>query len=81
MKLSELKYKQKAVIISLDYSASISQRLIEIGFSTGTEVEVILKGMNKNISAYRVKDTTIALRNNTADNINVLLKSGGIDEQ
>jgi len=81
MKLSKIKTGQKAVITSVDASDISSQRLIEIGFSVDSEVEVLIKGMNPNLTAYRVKNTIIALRDKTADKINVLLKSGGIDDR
>lgn len=77
MKLSEIKTGQTALITSVDMSCSFAQRLIEIGFSEGTEVSALIKGMNSHLTAYKVKNTVIALRDKMADKINVLLISGG----
>ncbi len=77
MKLSEMKTGQRAIIEKIDSTYLYAQRLIEIGFSEGTEVSVEIKGMSHYLTAYKVKNTTIALRDKTAEKINILLKSGG----
>lgn len=81
MKLSKIKLGQVAVITSVDLNSVSAQRLIEIGFSKGTEVSAVIKGISRRLTAYKVKNTVIALRNETADNINVLIKQGGTNEQ
>lgn len=77
MKLNDLRIGQKGFIESLDFSKSFAQRLIEMGFSLGTEVQVVLVGINKKLKAYKVKNTVVALRDETAQIINVNLNSGG----
>lgn len=76
MKLSRLNIGEKARIISVENKSCIAQRLVEMGFSKGTEVEVAIEGLSKNLKAYRIKNTVIAIRNEVADSINVILKSG-----
>lgn len=76
MKLSRLNIGEKARIISVENKSWIAQRLVEMGFSKGTEVEVAIEGLSKNLKAYRIKNTVIAIRNEVADSINVILKSG-----
>lgn len=80
MKLSEIDLNVKARIISIDNNCKYAQRLIEIGFSDGTMVQSVLKGINGRLTAYCVKNTVIALRDETASMINVLLISDGSDE-
>ena len=77
MKLFELKVNQKAVVVSVDTACISAKRLIEIGFSSETEVEKVINGISKNLNAYKVKNTVVALRNDITDKINVLLISGG----
>lgn len=81
MKLSKINLGQTAVITSVNPHSPSAQRLIEIGFSKGAEVSAIIKGMSPCLTAYKVKNTVIALRDETADNINVLIKQGGYDER
>ena len=73
MKLCELRINQKAIINFVDTSDLSALRLIEIGFSKGSEVEKVISGISKSLNAYKVKNTVVALRNNTADNIKVSL--------
>lgn len=80
MKLSEIDLNVKARIIAVDKNCKYAQRLIEIGFSNGTVVQGVLKGINGKLTAYSVKNTVIALRDETAGMINVLLISDGSDE-
>lgn len=81
MKLSKLKSGEFAIITSVNPNCISAQRLVEIGFSAGTEVSAIIKGMSPHLTAYKVKNTVIALRDKTADNINVSLKEGGSNER
>lgn len=76
MKLSKLTLGETAYIESIDPSASFTQRLIEMGFSKGSEVEVAIKGVSKHLKAYKIKNTIVALRDETADKINVIFDMG-----
>lgn len=74
MKLSEIKLDESALITSIEPTFNYARRLIELGFSVGTEVTPVIKGMSGHLTAYKVKNTVIALREETADMVNVLLK-------
>jgi len=73
MKLTELPLSKTGVIESVDKYFSSAQRLIEMGFSKGTNVSVELVGISPNLRAYRIKNTIIAIRNETAEHINIKL--------
>ncbi|MDO4420314.1 MAG: FeoA family protein [Ruminococcus sp.] len=77
MKLSKMKTGQNAIIKNIDSKYLYARRLIEIGFSEGTEVSVAIKGMSPCLTAYNVKNTIIALRDKTAEKVNIILISGG----
>jgi len=62
MTLDLMKIGDKKKIVSIDNDLSIKKRLLEIGLSNGTDIECILINPFKNLIAYRVKDTTIAIR-------------------
>ncbi|MBQ8573126.1 MAG: ferrous iron transport protein A [Ruminococcus sp.] len=74
MKLSDIKIGQKVKISGIDMSFDLAQRLVELGFSVNTEVKALIKGMGKSLTAYKVKNTVVALRNETADRIYVVLQ-------
>ena len=76
MRLSNLTLGETAYIESVDSSAFFAQRLIEMGFSKGSRVEVAIKGVSKHLKAYKIKNTIVALRDDTADMINVTFNIG-----
>ena len=53
---------EKKKIVHIDNNLSIKKRLLEIGLSNGEIVECILVNPFKNLSAYLVKDTLVAIR-------------------
>ena len=69
MKLNELSKGQSALIQSVATDADNTQRLIEMGFSKGSKVVAVIKGLTKGLTAYQTKNTLIALRDDTAVNI------------
>lgn len=71
MTLDLMKIGDKKKIIHIDNDLSIKKRLLEIGLSNGIEIECILINPFKNLSAYRVKDTTIAIRKSDGKKIEV----------
>jgi len=71
MKLYELNINQKAIIDYIDTSDFSAKRLIEIGFSKGSEVKKVISSISKSLNAYKVKNTVVVLRNSTAENIKV----------
>lgn len=69
MKLNELSKGQSALIQSVVTDSDSTQRLIELGFSKGSKVVAVIKGLTKGLTAYQTKNTLIALRDDTAENI------------
>lgn len=80
MRLSEIGIGQYAQVIGINGNDKTALRLIEMGFSSGTVIEVLYSAMGKNLTAYKVKNTVLALRTETADKIIVKLKSGDKNE-
>ncbi|MBQ7384935.1 MAG: ferrous iron transport protein A [Ruminococcus sp.] len=66
---------EKAFVNTVDPSCAFAQRLIEMGFSNGTEVEVVIRGISKHLKAYKIKNTVVAIRDELAEKINVILIS------
>ena len=72
MKLNELMKGQSAFIQSVATDSDNAQRLIELGFSKGSKVVAVIKGLTKGLTAYNTKNTLIALRDDTASNIIII---------
>jgi ferrous iron transport protein A len=70
-KASELQYGEKAKIDSIDFSHPSSQRIIEIGFTPGQEIELINKSFFNDPLAFSVRGSLVAIRKNEADCISV----------
>lgn len=62
MTIDLMKIGDKKKIIYIDNDLSIKKRLLEIGMSYGTVIECILINPFRNLIAYRVKDTIVAIR-------------------
>lgn len=67
--LDKLKIGQNGKIISIKNNDDISRRLFDMGFTVGTSVSKKLKNYGGNLSAYLVRGTLIAIRNNDSKNI------------
>lgn len=76
MTLNQMKIGDKKKILSIDNDLPIKKRLLEIGFNNNEIIECILINSFKNLIAYRIKDTTIAIRSIDGEKIKV----GEIDE-
>ena len=70
-KASELQYGEKATIDNIDFSHPSSQRIIEIGFTPGQEIELINKSFFNDPLAFSVRGSLVAIRKNEADCISV----------
>ena len=71
MTIDLMKIGDKKKVIHIDNDLSIKKRLLEIGLSKDTIIECILINPFKNLIAYRVKDTTIAIRKSDGKKIKV----------
>ncbi len=67
-----LPQKSKAEITRIIAKGELAKRIRDIGLNPGTELEVIGKAPLKDPVAVRVRNFTLALRNNEADHIFVL---------
>lgn len=70
-KASELQYGEKGKIDNIDFSHPSSQRIIEIGFTPGQEIELINKSFFNDPLAFSVRGSLVAIRKNEADCISV----------
>lgn len=70
--LLNMKLNQQAVIISVNHpDEGMERRLFDLGFYPGTTVEKILVSPHQDPVAYRVRGTTVALRNSDAQYIQI----------
>ena len=68
---SDLKYGEKVTISEIDFSHPSSQRIIEIGFTPGQEIELVNKSFFNDPLAFSIRGSLIAIRRNEADCIKV----------
>ncbi|HDS07684.1 MAG TPA: metal-dependent transcriptional regulator [Bacteroides sp.] len=72
--LEDLKINEKGIVDEVNASGLLRSRLLDLGFTGGTEIEKTMIAPSGDPASYRVRDTTIALRNDEARKI--LLKNG-----
>jgi ferrous iron transport protein A len=73
MKLSELTKNQKAIIVKIDCDMELKQRFYSFGITKNSEIVVNNTSLAKNTIEIVVEDTSIALRMNEANTIEVEL--------
>ena len=73
MTLNQLKIGQKGMIIAVSKESLLKQRLGDMGIAPQTAIECELESPWKNPKAYRVKEALIAIRNEDARSIEVIL--------
>lgn len=71
--LSSLNIGDKVKLEKIDDNLELKERLIDMGFTKNSEIECVLKACFNGPIAYRIKNTTIALRKKDAKKI--LVKS------
>ncbi len=69
---ADLKFGEKVTINEIDISNPSHQRILEIGFTPGQEIEMINKSVFFYFIALSIRGTLIAMRKNEADCIIVL---------
>lgn len=72
MRLSELKTKEKGIIVKVLGHGGFRRRIIEMGFIKGKEVEVILNAPLRDPIKYKIMGYEISLRRQEADMIEVI---------
>lgn len=73
MNLSNIKLGEVAEIISVEANEFMKKRLIDLGMTPGTKIKPILESFKKEIVAYEIRKTKIALRKEDALKIKVRL--------
>lgn len=68
---SQLQYGEKVIINEIDFSHPSSQRIIEMGFTPGQEIELMNKSFFNDPIAFSVRGSIIAIRKSEADCIKV----------
>lgn len=71
--MSDLKPEQIGLIKKMDVKGSMRRRLQDLGLIEGSNVECVLTSPGGNPSAYKIKDTVIAIRNEDCGNIDVVI--------
>lgn len=69
MKLTELKIGEKGKIKNLDLDPEMTRRLLDLGFTKGTEIESVQSSPSGDPVAYRVRGTIFAVRKKDAQKI------------
>ncbi len=64
---ADLKYGEKVKISSIDISNPSHQRILEIGFTPGQEIEIMSKTVFDDPIAFSVRGALIAMRKKEAD--------------
>ena len=71
LKLSELPLHTSATVIALEQYNALSPRLSQLGVTEGVSITPLFKSLFGDPTAYRVKDSVIALRNKDCDGVTV----------
>lgn len=73
MNLLNLNEQEEAIVEDITHpDADMKRRLLDLGFYKGTPIKKVLTSPKGDPMAYRVRGTTIALRNNDAQYIEVI---------
>ena len=72
-RLNTVNLKQKVFVHSLNCNGSIRRRLLDLGICPKTLITPLFKSITGDSTAYFVRGSTIALRNEDANNILVVL--------
>jgi len=64
---ADLKFGEKVTINEIDISNPSHQRILEIGFTPGQEIEMINKSVFDDPIAFSIRGTLIAMRKKEAD--------------
>ncbi|SHE48725.1 FeoA family protein [Clostridium fallax] len=67
--LDNFDLNSKVIITDLSASSLLKDRLLSLGFTENTIVEIIRKGPSNNLTVYLIRGTMIALRKEEASTI------------
>ena len=71
--LSELPLNSLGYISKINCNENIKRRLLDIGLTSGTSVECVLESPGKDICAYLIRGSVIAIRKVDAKEVEVSL--------
>ncbi|MEF9961652.1 MAG: FeoA domain-containing protein [Erysipelotrichaceae bacterium] len=71
MKLNEIARNKMVSVVQINNSGSIRRRLFDLGIIKDTEIRCVLESPTHLMKAYRINETTIALRENESKDIEV----------
>lgn len=71
MRLNELPLNKKAEVISIAKSTKVRRRVLDLGITIGSEIQAQFRAPAKEPTAYLIRGTTIALRDELASQIEV----------
>lgn len=78
MRLNEINLGDKVYVKKVLKESSITRRLLDIGLIPGTKIECVLISPMKNPKAYMIRGAVIAIRNEDANNIEIILDGRNI---
>lgn len=71
MTLDKVKVNEKCIVKKIFDSSKIKRRLLDIGLIPNTLIECVLESPNKDICAYLIRNSVIAIRKCDAKEIEV----------
>lgn len=69
MRLNDLGLGDICIVKKIENNDTIKRRLLDLGLTPGTKVEVVLENFGKNLKAYMIRNVLIAIRNNDSRNV------------
>lgn len=69
MTLKDIKIGDSAIIKKVIANGNIKRRLLDIGLTPGTKIECVLENPGKNLIAYMIRGSLIAIRDEDIENI------------
>ena len=78
--LRNMKFGQRGTVSKIDAPGELGRRIRDMGIVPGTPIEVQGRAPLKDPVAVKVRDCTLALRNNEADRIWVGVEEGALHE-
>ena len=79
--LSKLPLNETGIIKKLNVNETIKRRLLDLGMINGTNVKALYKSPLKDPTAYLIRGSIIAIRNEDANNILVNYKEKGSESK
>lgn len=69
IKLSEIEVGERCILKEINITGSIKRRIQDLGFVKGSEIKCMIKSPLKEPTAYFIKGSVIALRDDIIKNI------------